>query len=1099
MLCVSQGVPAQSWADDGDGTWVSRVISVQGQVFVKRQGRNDWRPVGLDDPLYTGDQIRVGANSRAGIVLSNDAVMRLDQNTTVMFTEIERPSTFIFKLLKGAANFFSHRPRSLKIVTPFVNGVVEGTEFYVQVDAQQTHIDLFEGRILAQNAFGELPLNKGQRAVARAGQAPQGRILVHPRESVQWALYYPPVMTLRPDEGAASFSESLALYNQGRSTEALGRMDAIAPRDRNAQYYTLRAGLLLNVGRVNLAREAIQEALALDAAHGDALALQAIIAVVQNDQNEALAAAQKAVQSNPRSAAARIALSYAHQAAFNLPEALQDARAAVSNAPENDTAWSRLAELQLSTGKMDHGIESARKATALNPRNAQAFNILGFSYLTRFKAQKAQEAFSRAIVLDSAAPLPRLGLGLAKVRGGDLEAGRAQIEIAAGLDPGNALIRSYLGKAYFEEKREPLDGQQFEIAKTLDANDPTPWFYDAIRKQTLNRPVEALYDLQKSIELNNNRAVYRSRFLLDDDLASRSASLGRIYNELGFQQLALVEGWKSVNTDPSNYSAHRFLSDSYAALPRHEVARVSELLQSQLLQPINMTPVQPQLSESNSLVLEGSGPAEPSLNEFNPLFHRNRNSLLASGVIGENGIRGDEMVFSGLWQQVSYGIGQFHYETDGFRENNDLNSDTYNFFLQTSLSYKASVMIEGRYTESEQGDLPLRFPLPSGEDNFSLNRRKDRDEKSIRLGMRLALSPRSKFISQATYVSSEESNHELIGTHSLDIISDDTSYMVEVQNLISGERFNLTSGAGYFDRDRENTVRFTSENITKPKVTHTNFYVYSQVFYPNSFNWTIGGSADFYEDDEMKDRDQFNPKFGLSVTPFPGTTLRGAVFRTVKRSLAGRQTIEPTQVAGFNQFFDDYNGAESWRYGLAIDQTISPRIHGGIERSRRDIVSSFPNLSTGATPDGEWDENLTRIYFYWTPNTLFAISAEWLFEEFQREDSHTGVERVKKLETHRFPLGVNYFHPSGLSAWLKYTYIDQDGIFGTDPTDYRHGEDQFWLFDVAVQYRFPKRLGFLTIGALNLFNNDFNYQDMDLANQTIFPERTIYGKTTFSF
>ena len=117
--------------------------------------------------------------------------------------------------------------------------------------------------------------------------------------------------------------------------------------------------------------------------------------------------------------------------------------------------------------------------------------------------------------------------------------------------------------------------------------------------------------MQKSIELNDNRAVYRSRLLLDEDLAVRSASLGRIYSDLGFQQLALVEGWKSVNIDPRNYSAHRFLADSYSVLPRHEIARVSELLQSQLLQPINITPVQPQLAESNLLILEGAGPASP--------------------------------------------------------------------------------------------------------------------------------------------------------------------------------------------------------------------------------------------------------------------------------------------------------------------------------------------------------------------------------------------------------------------------------------------------------------------------------------------------------
>jgi hypothetical protein len=172
-----------------------------------------------------------------------------------------------------------------------------------------------------------------------------------------------------------------------------------------------------------------------------------------------------------------------------------------------------------------------------------------------------------------------------------------------------------------------------------------------------------LEDLQKSIELNDNRAVYRSRLMLDEDLAARSAGLARIYNDLGFQQLALVEGWNSVNADPANYSAHRFLADSYAALPRHEIARVSELLQAQLLQPINITPVQPQMAESNLFIQEGAGPADPSFNEFNPLFLRNRLALQASGVAGGKNTLGDEITQSGVWGRYSYSIGQFHYES----------------------------------------------------------------------------------------------------------------------------------------------------------------------------------------------------------------------------------------------------------------------------------------------------------------------------------------------------------------------------------------------------------------------------------------------------
>jgi tetratricopeptide (TPR) repeat protein len=1088
-----------AFAKDPDRSWVCKVISLQGNVVVERRGETGWQLVNLNDTLFDGDRIRVKANSRAGIVLNNDATLRLDQNTTLVFTKIEKETTFIFKLFNGAVNFFSRRPRSLRLLTPFVNGAVEGTEFYVQVDQNQTRVDLFEGRIRAENSFGELLLVKGEGVLAKAGSAPQRRILAQPRDSVQWALYYPPVLTLGPGDAPDELQRSLTLFEQGRTVTALDDLEQVEEAARDSNFYTYRAALRLHVGRIFQARDDIQKTLGFDPNNGAALALKAIIAVVQNPKKEAMQAAQKAVRYAPSSAAAQLALSYAYQALFNLPAALKAAQAATIAAPENGTAWARLAELYLSTGEMDQAIPAARKAVNFNPHTARAYTILGFAFLTQIETETAQEVFEKAITLDSADPLPRLGLGLTKIRNGHLAQGRSEIEIAAGLDPVNALIRSYLGKAYFDEKREPLDEKQLEIAKSLDPNDPTAWFYDAIRKQSLNRPVEALYDLSKSIELNDNRAVYRSRFRLDEDLAARSVSLGRIYNDLGFQQLALVEGWKSVNTDPSNYSAHRFLSDSYAALPRHEVARTSELLQSQLLQPINITPVQPQLSENNLLLLEGSGPAEPSLNEFNPLFYRNRNSLLVSGVMGENGLLGNELVFSGLWQKVSYSIGQYHYETDGFRANNDLSNDIYNFFLQTNLSPKISIMAEGRSSQREEGDLPLRFSL-NDQDNFSVNRRKDRDEKSIRFGSRLAFSPQSQFISQATYVKAEESDHDLFGENPIDFSEDDTGYMVEAQHLLNGKRFNLTSGIGYFGRDREESVSFFGdEDVTEPKVTHTNFYAYSQIFFPKHFTWIIGASADFYEDDQTKDRDQFNPKLGVLLTPFSGTTLRAAIFRTLKRSLAGRQTIEPTQMAGFNQFFDDTNGAKSWHYGLAVDQTISSTIHGGIEYSTRDIVASQSNLDTGEIEDCDWDESLLRAYLYWTPNNLVALSGEYLLEEFYREDGFPGEENISELKTHRFPLGVSFFHPGGLATLFKWTYVEQEGIFGTNPLDYQHGADQFWLLDIAVRYRFSNRLGFITLGAQNLFDNDFNFQDMDLANQTIFPERTLYGKVTLSF
>ena len=284
--------------------------------------------------------------------------------------------------------------------------------------------------------------------------------------------------------------------------------------------------------------------------------------------------------------------------------------------------------------------------------------MLGFAELAEINTGRAKKAFRRAIDINSANPLPRFGLGLATIRAGDLEGGRKEIEIAVALDPENALLRSYLGKAYFDERttnpltyfqelvdnfpnqENTLAAQQFAISKQLDPNDPTPWLYDAIRLQSENRPVEALRDIEKSIELNDNRAVYRSRELLDQDRAARGTSLARIYNDLGFEQLGINEATKSLSLDPSNAGAHRFLSDVYATQPRREIARVSELLQAQLLQDININPVQPSLSETNLDIITGGGPARPGFNEFTPLFERNQAQLNVSGVVGSDWTRG---------------------------------------------------------------------------------------------------------------------------------------------------------------------------------------------------------------------------------------------------------------------------------------------------------------------------------------------------------------------------------------------------------------------------------------------------------------------------
>ena len=51
-----------------------------------------------------------------------------------------------------------------------------------------------------------------------------------------------------------------------------------------------------------------------------------------------------------------------------------------------------------------------------------------------------------------------------------------------------------------------------------------------------------------------------------------------------------------------------------------------------------------------------------------------------------------------------------------------------------------------------------------------------------------------------------------------------------------------------------------------------------------------------------------------------------------------------TQVAGFNQFYDDYEATDTWVYGVALDQKFPKDVYFGAEFSYRDLDVPFFDL-----------------------------------------------------------------------------------------------------------------------------------------------------------
>jgi outer membrane receptor for ferrienterochelin and colicin len=176
-----------------------------------------------------------------------------------------------------------------------------------------------------------------------------------------------------------------------------------------------------------------------------------------------------------------------------------------------------------------------------------------------------------------------------------------------------------------------------------------------------------------------------------------------------------------------------------------------------------------------------------------------------------------------------------------------------------------------------------------------------------------------------------------------------------------------------------------------------------------------------------------------------------------------------------------------------------------VELAYRDMTVPFFDQPSGTATlvvrETDWEEYLGRAYLYWTPHRWLALRAEYLYEKSEREQR--ALFNIKEVKTNSFPLGINFFHPSGLSAFFGATYYDQEGTFqreiaGPTPAPFEEGKDDFWLVDAAINYRLPKRYGFITVGATNLFDKEFQYADIDIQNPRIQPDRFIFAKVTLA-
>ena len=533
--------------------------------------------------------------------------------------------------------------------------------------------------------------------------------------------------------------------------------------------------------------------------------------------------------------------------------------------------------------------------------------------------------------------------------------------------------------------------------------------------------------------------------------------------------------------------------------PRYEIARVSELLQAQLLQDININPVQPSLSETKLGIITGGGPARPGFNEFTPLFERNQAQLNTTGVVGNQGTYGDEAVVSGIYDQFSVSAGQFHYRSDGFRKNFDVAQDIYDLFAQAAITPELNIQAEYSTRSTEEGDRRLLFE-PSV---YSKKLHRDAEQEMGRFGLRFAPRPNNNFIASLIYANRDDKLTQPRDPPNPFVQQrlNQDGYQAESGYILSLHDIGVIAGLGTYDVDTEDNLITSARhtNVSGSTTSHT-AYLYNTLHFLTDLELTLGFSWDEYAQDRNK-RTTFAPKLGVRWAITKDLSFRLAAFQAFKPAFIANRTIQPTQVAGFNQFYDDLSGTKSDTIGIGMDARFAEDLYGGVEYVRRDLDNA--SATVGHTDDR--DEQLARVYLYWTPFDEIVMGGGVQLDDFDREKKGFGPTQVDTLSA---PVTIRYFDASGFftSAGVTFVHQDVNSPFDGDPR--QQGSNHFVVLDAAVGFRFPERRGIISFQATNLLNEGFNYQDSSFQDQTLrenyrvspyLPQRTFLGQITLNF
>ena len=274
--------------------------------------------------------------------------------------------------------------------------------------------------------------------------------------------------------------------------------------------------------------------------------------------------------------------------------------------------------------------------------------------------------------------------------------------------------------------------------------------------------------------------------------------------------------------------------------------------------------------------------------------------------------------------------------------------------------------------------------------------------------------------------------------------------------------------------------------------------------------------------DRQERQTQVSPKAGLIWTPCAETTVRAAYAQGLGGASFDQSfQLEPSQVAGFVQSFrsllpESLTGSsigESFEtYGVSWENRFRPGTYLGVAG---EVVNSQAERTLGVFehPDGAFEvrpaqareevdftERTLRVTLHQLAGREWAFGADYRLSRADLRANLAGIVPGLYSGTHHaatlheLSLRGHYQHPSGFFGLAEAVWNRQSN----DHDDAALPVSDFWQLNLFAGYRFPNRRAEVTVGVLNLTDQDYRLNPVNLHHDRPH-SRTFAAKLRFNF